>query len=127
MKMPAAMPLLLIFLLTLLIAPAAPGDTAPGQGAGKAAPPPPAPPGNYLPPTAPGAESSGQPEPEVTITTKETEIHEEYRLNGRLYMIKVIPKHGKPYYLVDPDGNGQFRRYDFQPRIAIPQWVIKRW
>lgn len=89
-------------------------------------PEPPPPPENYNPPTAPGASSSEQPEPEVTITTKGTEIHEEYRLNGRLYMIKVTPAKGKPYYLIDHEGSGQFRRSDFDTRLSIPMWVIKR-
>lgn len=125
---------LLILLLAILIAPAPAlaADTGSKDTGSKTPPPatvpePPPPPENYNPPTAPGAQSTEQPEPEVTITTKGTEIHEEYRLNGRLYMIKVTPKHGKPYYLVDPDGSGQFRRSDFQPRIAVPMWVIKRW
>jgi hypothetical protein len=122
---------LLIFLLAVLFAPALAADTGSTAPGGKAppavVPEPPPPPANYNPPTSPGAERTEQPEPEVTITTKGTEIHEEYRLNGRLYMIKVTPKHGKPYYLVDPDGSGQFRRSDFQPRIAVPMWVIKRW
>lgn len=66
-------------------------------------------------------------EPEVTITTHGEFTHQEYRLNGKLYMIKVIPKHGKPYYLIDTDGTGQFRRSDLEPTIAIPHWVIKSW
>ena len=90
------------------------------------APPPPPPPENYNPPAAPELPDVGQPEPEVTITTKGTEIHEEYRLNGRLYMIKVVPKKGKPYYLIDKEGSGQFRRSDFESNIAVPMWVIKR-
>ncbi len=65
-------------------------------------------------------------EPEVTITTKGTEIHEEYRANGQLYMIKVIPAKGKPYYLIY-DGPGKVRRSDLAPATIIPQWVIKRW
>lgn len=122
----------LIFLLAVLVAPTVTADAPAKDAKGKAppaatVPEPPPPPENYNPPVAPGAEGAEQPEPEVTITTKGTEIHEEYRLNGRLYMIKVTPKHGKPYYLIDPDGGGQFRRSDFQPRIAIPMWVIKRW
>ena len=123
---------LLIFLVAVLIAPAIAADTG-SKDTGSKAPPaatvpePPPPPENYNPPAAPGAQITEQPEPEVTITTKGTEIHEEYRLNGRLYMIKVTPEHGKPYYLVDPDGSGQFRRSDFEPHIAIPMWVIKRW
>jgi len=122
----------LFILLALLLTPAALAETPPkdakDQAAGTAAvPPPPPPPENYNPPTAPGAQSTEQPEPEVTITTKGTEKHEEYRINGRLYMIKVIPAHGKPYYLIDREGNGQFSRSDFEPRISVPMWVIKSW
>lgn len=64
-------------------------------------------------------------EPEVRIVPKEKETHEEYRLNGKLYMIKVIPSKGPPYYLIDPEGHGQFIRSEFSPQIAIPMWVIK--
>jgi len=66
------------------------------------------------------------PEPEVTITTKGETLHEEYRLGGRLYMIKVIPNQGRPYYLIDNEGRGEFMRSDFQPSVSPPMWVIKR-
>ena len=65
-------------------------------------------------------------EPEVTIRSEGGIIHEEYRINGRLYMIKIIPAKGPPYYLMDYEGNGRFRRSDLEPQIAIPNWVIKR-
>lgn len=116
-------------LLAALTAPALAAEPA-ANGAGDkppaTLPAPPPPPENYNPPAAPELPDVGQPEPEITITTKGTEIHEEYRLNGRLYMIKVVPKKGKPYYLIDQEGTGQFRRNDFETRISIPNWVIKR-
>jgi hypothetical protein len=121
-----------IFLLILaaLMAPALAAEPAANgvknQAPATRVPAPPPPPENYNPPAAPELPDAGQPEPEVTITTKGTEIHEEYRLNGRLYMIKVVPKKGKPYYLIDQEGSGQFRRSDFESRISIPTWVIKR-
>lgn len=65
-------------------------------------------------------------EPAVTIVPRDAEIHEEYRINGRLYMIKVIPARGPPYYLIDEEGHGKFRRSDLEPTIKIPTWVIKR-
>ena len=121
------------FLFALLTASTVLAETASSGSNGKAAapatapvPPPPPPPENYNPPVAPEIPGAGQPEPEVTITTKGTEIHEEYRLNGRLYMIKITPAKGKPYYLIDHEGSGQFRRSDFETRISIPTWVIKR-
>ncbi len=79
-----------------------------------------------LPAAAVDAQGSAIPEPEVTITTKGETLHEEYRIGGQLYMIKVIPKNGRPYYLIDNEGQGQFVRNDFQPSISPPQWVIKR-
>lgn len=118
-----------LLILAILMAPAyaaEPGSPGAQNRAPAAIPAPPAPPENYNPPSAPELADGAQPEPEITITTKGTEIHEEYRLNGRLYMIKVVPKKGKPYYLIDQEGSGQFRRSDFETRIAIPTWVIKR-
>jgi hypothetical protein len=119
-----------LLILAALAAPALAAEPAANANKNKApattVPAPPPPPENYNPPAAPELPDAGQPEPEVTITTKGTEIHEEYRLNGRLYMIKVIPKKGKPYYLIDQEGSGQFRRSEFESRIAIPTWVIKR-
>lgn len=88
------------------------------------APAPPPPPENYAAPATEPA--GGEPEPEVTITTKGTDKHEEYRINGRLYMVKVTPAKGKPYYLIDNEGRGQLRRSDFEPTISVPTWVIKR-
>ena len=95
--------------------------TVPGQAVLE---PPPPPPQNYNPPTAPEI-AEPEFEPEVTITTKGAEIHEEYRVNGQLYRIKVTPAKGKPYYLIDEVGNGKFRRSDVEPQFLVPVWVIK--
>lgn len=65
-------------------------------------------------------------EPQITITRKDGNKIEEYRLRGQLYMIKVTPRRGKPYYLVDPRGDGQMRRYDdLAPNLVVPMWMIK--
>lgn len=65
-------------------------------------------------------------EPQVTITHKGRDKVEEFRLKGRLYMIKVTPQHGRPYYLIDPHGDGQMRRYDdLSPNFVVPMWMIK--
>jgi hypothetical protein len=102
----------------------------PGPGNRNAAPPAPATAVPEPPPMPPEAPEPPLPEiglePEVTIVPRDTEIHEEYRINGRLYMVKVIPARGPPYYLIDEEGNGKFRRSDFEPTIKIPMWVIKR-
>lgn len=84
--------------------------------------PPPPPPKSQV--QAPERETNAF-DPEITITSKGTEIHEEYRHNGQLYMVKVIPAKGPPYYLVF-DERGNARRSDVEPDIVAPSWVIKR-
>ncbi|MDH3281416.1 MAG: DUF2782 domain-containing protein [Gammaproteobacteria bacterium] len=68
-------------------------------------------------------------EPEVTIRTEGETEFEEHRLNGRLVMVKVTPKHGVPYYLLDRDGDGQFetRLTDLENDVSVPMWLIKKW
>jgi len=64
-------------------------------------------------------------EPQVTITKKTELTIEEYRSNGKLYMIKVTPKVGKPYYLIDERGDGKFARQEsLDSGLRVPQWVI---
>ncbi len=66
-------------------------------------------------------------EPEVTIIKKTDQTVEEYRVGGRLYMIKIIPKVGKPYYLVDDQGDGKFSRQEsLDSGLRPPRWVIHR-
>ena len=80
------------------------------------------------PPPPPGLEPDSALEPEVTIQRRGTETIEEYRMNGRLYMVRVTPAHGVPYYLIDNVGRGEFVRHDnFDTRIRPPMWVIHQW
>ncbi len=69
------------------------------------------------------------PEPEITISTNDDKTAYEYRINGRLYLIKVVPSIGKPYFLIDPDGEGNFQRrgIDLGPPSAPPTWVLFEW
>ena len=64
-------------------------------------------------------------EPQITIVQKGQDKVEEFRIKGRLYMIKVTPSHGKPYFLIDHKGDGLMRRYDdLSPNFQVPMWVI---
>lgn len=75
-------------------------------------------------PPPPGLVSS-EPEPQVTITRRGEDRVEEYRVNGKLYMMKVTPPHGKPYYLIDNQGNGTWSRQDgVDAKLSVPMWVI---
>ena len=69
-------------------------------------------------------------EPTVTIREEEDRRIEEYRLNGRIYMIKVTPKNGIPFYYIDTDGDGQLE-LDMDQQALNPvqpvYWKIKEW
>ena len=82
------------------------------------------------PPQIPEAVQSGEAlEPEVTIIERKEETVREYRLNGQLYMVKITPSKGKPYYMVDTDGDGTLdtRRTDVKSDPSVPQWILFSW
>ena len=78
------------------------------------------------PPTITEDAAGAVAEPEVRIIQRGDDKVEEYRLNGHLYMVKVTPSIGFPYYLMDDDGSGSLKQIDPNRRIIIPQWVLKR-
>ncbi|HQR05153.1 MAG: DUF2782 domain-containing protein [Proteobacteria bacterium] len=79
------------------------------------------------PPAATNLDQGGDLEPQVTITQREGDKVEEYRVNGQLYMIKVTPPNGIPYYLMDDDGKGDWiRRDSLGTHLKPPMWVIHR-
>lgn len=79
------------------------------------------------PPPSIGVEEDLQ--PEVSIIKRGDAVIEEYRMNGTLYMIKVTPTVGPPYYLIDTtgDGNLNVRRSELDPAFVVPSWMIFRW
>jgi hypothetical protein len=74
-----------------------------------------------VPDGPPGADDA----PAVTVKPGSPGKVEEYRSNGKLYMLKITPKIGKPYYMVDPRGDGRFERQESLPGLQPPQWVVK--
>lgn len=93
------------------------------SGVAVAAAPTDRPPG--LKPVPDGAPSASD-APPVTITPSTQGRVVEYRSHGKLYMLKVIPKVGKPYYLIDQKGDGQFARQDsLDSGMRPPMWVVK--
>ncbi|MGC3875324.1 DUF2782 domain-containing protein [Halomonas sp. GXIMD04776] len=71
--------------------------------------------------------SQEQPDaPDITVRQEEDRTIREYRVNGQLYAIEIEPAVGPSYFLVDDDGDGDFRRSDNE-RIAIPSWVLFSW
>ncbi|MCD6041680.1 MAG: hypothetical protein K0R40_1283 [Burkholderiales bacterium] len=64
-------------------------------------------------------------EPAVRIPVEEGDKIEELRQGGRVVMLKVTPPNGKPYYLVDTTGNGNWMRRDsLDDGVRVPMWPI---
>jgi len=67
-------------------------------------------------------------EPEVTIIDTGQERIYEYRVRDQLYMVKVQPRVGPPYYFLDTTGDGRLdTRKDRVWDNALPQWVLFSW
>ncbi len=82
------------------------------------------------PPTLPEPVRSGEVlEPDVTIVHGEKETVYEYRVNGELRAIKVVPDGAPAYYLVDGDGDGALdtQRHALAPDFLINSWVLFQW
>ena len=71
---------------------------------------------------------SQQPEPEITIRDGGDRTLYVYRANGIRYAIKVKPKMGPEYFLIDANGDGNFvRKEPGKKTFLIPEWVLLRW
>jgi hypothetical protein len=81
------------------------------------------------PPVSSGIDEEGTLEPEVKIIKRKESTIYEYRVNNQLYMVKVVPSIGFPYYLIDTDGDGSLEsRYNkLEPNLVVPTWMIYRW
>ncbi|WP_396588113.1 DUF2782 domain-containing protein [Bermanella sp. R86510] len=66
-------------------------------------------------------------EPSVVIRHSEDKTFYEYRINGELKEIKVVPKIGATYYLI-PEGPeaDEFRRIT-KSNLTPPTWLIFSW
>jgi len=80
------------------------------------------------PPSLPEEPSDQMPEPEVKIIHREDRIVEEVSVNGRLRYVKITPKKGVPYYIVDTDGDGVLdQQFNSLDNPNINQWILLRW
>jgi hypothetical protein len=67
-------------------------------------------------------------QPEVTIIQRDGDVVEEYRVGGQLYMVKITPSKGLPYYLVDSDGDGSLEtRRNELDNPEVVKWRIFSW
>lgn len=65
-------------------------------------------------------------EDDVEIVIGEDKTIYEYRANGVLMIIKVVPKNGQPYYMVPADGSPHFTDLDHSNNL-YPQWILLQW
>jgi len=92
--------------------------------------PPPIPPEDATDVPIPPKIQGEQIEPTVTIRDEEDRRIEEYRFNGQVYMVKITPRGGVPYYYIDTDGDGRLELDMAQQALNPVQpvyWKIKEW
>ena len=65
-------------------------------------------------------------EDQIELIEGEDRLIYEYRQNGVLTMIKIVPKKGLPYYMVPLSGAQRTEGLDHQKKL-YPQWIIKEW
>ena len=68
--------------------------------------------------------------PSVRIRTRDNgDVVEEYRQGGMVTMVKVTPTRGKPYYIMDNNGDGRLDRADAEAGggVVPVSWIIATW
>ena len=76
------------------------------------------------PPPIP-AGPAGTDEPRVRIPVQEGDQIEPVRQGGRVVAVKVTPPNGKPYFLIDTTGNGNWMRRDsLDDGVRFPMFPI---
>ena len=67
--------------------------------------------------------------PTVSIRTDSGsgDVVEEYRQNGRIYMVKVKPLKGPAYTLLDTNGDGRLDESDGEGPVRPVYWTIYEW
>jgi hypothetical protein len=65
--------------------------------------------------------------PTVTIRRVDGDVVEEYRQDGRLYMVRVTPRRGIPYTMMDTNGDGLLNRRDSDGPVRAVYYTIYEW
>jgi hypothetical protein len=78
-----------------------------------------------LPEPPPPPAGAGPEEPAVRIPAQKGDKVEVLREGGRIVMVKITPPNGRPYYLVDTTGAGNWMRRDsLDDGTRPPMWQI---
>ena len=67
--------------------------------------------------------------PTVSIRTdgRNGDVVEEYRQNGKVYMVKVRPQNGVPYTLLDSNGDGMLDQHDGDGPVRPVYYTLYEW
>lgn len=72
--------------------------------------------------------TAGLDNPEVTSHTEANgDVVEEYRVAGQLRVVKVVPRTGVTYYLIDHDGDGRPDAGDPSTRTPVTYYKLFGW
>jgi uncharacterized protein DUF2782 len=52
---------------------------------------------------------------------------DEYRVQGQLHVVKVTPKRGPPYYLIDQNGDGLLDSSKGEGPVSPVMWKLFQW
>lgn len=74
-------------------------------------------------------QSGEEMQPDITIIRKGKETIQEFRRNGQIYMIKIVPQVGPAYYMLDTNGDGKMdvKKNDLDKNTDINQWLLFEW
>jgi hypothetical protein len=71
-------------------------------------------------------DARGEPPPQVTVRTQGTDTVEEYRVGGKLTMIRIVPEHGVAQtYMVGDDS--KLHRAPGEPPVKPVYYTIYEW
>ncbi|MBK5941137.1 DUF2782 domain-containing protein [Halochromatium roseum] len=67
--------------------------------------------------------------PQVRVRDYQNRTVEEFSVNNNVYMVRITPTAGAPYYLVDTDGSGNMEWNRGRPgfHMQVPQWALLSW
>jgi hypothetical protein len=64
---------------------------------------------------------------DVTRRTEGSDTVEEYRQNGHLWMIRIVPQNGPTQTFVDPDGSGRLQRDPREGPVSPVYYTLYEW
>ena len=64
---------------------------------------------------------------DVTTRMVDGDRIEEYRVQGLLHVVKVTPRRGAPYYLIDKNGDGRLDTSEGEGTVSPVMWKLFEW